>query len=52
MDPDNVLFEKHRSRLFGLAYRMLGAPADAEDEARKGTRNYFCLKRNRPLIRY
>jgi RNA polymerase sigma-70 factor (ECF subfamily) len=28
---DTVLFEKHRSRLFGLAYRMLGTPADAED---------------------
>jgi len=24
-------FEKHRSRLFGLAYRMLGSAADAED---------------------
>ena len=28
---DTALFEQHRSRLFGLAYRMLGAPADAED---------------------
>jgi len=26
-----TLFEQHRSRLFGLAYRMLGTPADAED---------------------
>jgi RNA polymerase sigma-70 factor (ECF subfamily) len=24
-------FERHRRRLFGLAYRMLGSPADAED---------------------
>lgn len=31
MDPETVLFEQHRSRLFGLAYRMLGTPADAED---------------------
>lgn len=31
MDPDIALFEQHRSRLFGLAYRMLGTPADAED---------------------
>ncbi|TWI04634.1 RNA polymerase sigma-70 factor (ECF subfamily) [Luteimonas cucumeris] len=30
MDP-TALFEHHRSRLFGLAYRMLGTPADAED---------------------
>ena len=28
---DTALFEQHRSRLFGLAYRMLGTPADAED---------------------
>jgi len=28
---DTGLFEQHRSRLFGLAYRMLGTPADAED---------------------
>lgn len=28
---DTALFEGHRSRLFGLAYRMLGSPADAED---------------------
>lgn len=25
------LFQQHRQRLFGLAYRMLGTPADAED---------------------
>src|SRR5690242_1571199 len=25
------LFQQHRPRLFGLAYRMLGTPADAED---------------------
>ncbi|MGY0556975.1 MULTISPECIES: RNA polymerase sigma factor SigJ [unclassified Lysobacter] len=31
MDPTTALFEHHRSRLFGLAYRMLGTPADAED---------------------
>lgn len=31
MDPHTVLFERHRPRLFGLAYRMLGTPADAED---------------------
>ena len=31
MDRDTALFERHRSRLFGLAYRMLGTPADAED---------------------
>lgn len=31
MGPDTVLFDRHRSRLFGLAYRMLGTPADAED---------------------
>ncbi|MGQ4659580.1 RNA polymerase sigma factor SigJ [Lysobacter sp. F6437] len=31
MDPATSLFEHHRSRLFGLAYRMLGTPADAED---------------------
>ena len=31
MDPRTALFEQHRSRLFGLAYRMLGTPADAED---------------------
>ena len=31
MDPATALFEHHRSRLFGLAYRMLGTPADAED---------------------
>ena len=31
MEPETALFEQHRSRLFGLAYRMLGTPADAED---------------------
>ena len=31
MDPETDLFEQHRPRLFGLAYRMLGTPADAED---------------------
>jgi RNA polymerase sigma-70 factor (ECF subfamily) len=31
MDSRTDLFEHHRSRLFGLAYRMLGTPADAED---------------------
>jgi len=31
MDPQTTLFQQHRSRLFGLAYRMLGTPADAED---------------------
>ena len=28
---DTDLFQRHRNRLFGLAYRMLGTPADAED---------------------
>src|SRR6476661_7275795 len=31
MDPQTALFEHHRPRLFGLAYRMLGTQADAED---------------------
>jgi len=31
VDAATALFETHRSRLFGLAYRMLGTPADAED---------------------
>lgn len=31
MDSQTALFQQHRSRLFGLAYRMLGTPADAED---------------------
>lgn len=31
MDPQTVLFQQHRQRLFGLAYRMLGTPSDAED---------------------
>jgi RNA polymerase sigma factor (sigma-70 family) len=31
MDPHTELFQKHRPRLLGLAYRMLGTPADAED---------------------
>lgn len=31
MTPHTDPFEQHRSRLFGLAYRMLGTPADAED---------------------
>ncbi|WP_426688459.1 RNA polymerase sigma factor SigJ [Rhodanobacter ginsengiterrae] len=31
MDPQTALFQQHRSRLFGLAYRMLGTPVDAED---------------------
>ncbi len=29
--PENDLFEQHRARLFGLAYRMMGSVADAED---------------------
>jgi RNA polymerase sigma-70 factor (ECF subfamily) len=31
MEPKTDLFQQHRSRLFGLAYRMLGTPSDAED---------------------
>lgn len=31
MDPQTALFQQHRQRLFGLAYRMLGTPGDAED---------------------
>jgi RNA polymerase sigma-70 factor (ECF subfamily) len=31
VDPQTELFQQHRPRLFGLAYRMLGTPADAED---------------------
>ncbi|AXK72140.1 RNA polymerase sigma factor SigJ [Lysobacter sp. TY2-98] len=31
MDRATQLFQHHRPRLFGLAYRMLGTPADAED---------------------
>lgn len=31
MEIDTDLFQQHRPRLFGLAYRMLGVPADAED---------------------
>lgn len=29
--PDPSVFERHRARLFGIAYRMLGSVADAED---------------------
>lgn len=31
MDAPTQLFQQHRPRLFGLAYRMLGTPSDAED---------------------
>ncbi len=31
MDPAEAQFDALRGRLFGLAYRMLGSPADAED---------------------
>ena len=31
MDSQTELFQQHRPRLFGLAYRMLGTSADAED---------------------
>jgi RNA polymerase sigma-70 factor, ECF subfamily len=31
MDTRTQIFERHRPRLFGLAYRMLGSRADAED---------------------
>ncbi|BDU20960.1 RNA polymerase sigma factor SigJ [Dyella sp. GSA-30] len=31
MDAQTALFQQHRPRLFGLAYRMLGTPGDAED---------------------
>lgn len=31
VDSHTDLFQQYRQRLFGLAYRMLGAPADAED---------------------
>ena len=31
MDTPTALFQQHRPRLFGLAYRMLGTPSDAED---------------------
>jgi RNA polymerase sigma-70 factor (ECF subfamily) len=31
MDMTTLVFQQHRARLFGIAYRMLGAPADAED---------------------
>jgi len=31
VDTQTTQFQQHRPRLFGLAYRMLGTPADAED---------------------
>jgi RNA polymerase sigma-70 factor (ECF subfamily) len=31
MQPKTDIFERQRARLFGLAYRMLGSTADAED---------------------
>lgn len=31
VDLPTELFQQHRPRLFGLAYRMLGSPVDAED---------------------
>lgn len=31
MDAQTALFQQYRQRLFGLAYRMLGTPSDAED---------------------
>lgn len=31
MDTQTTVFQQHRPRLFGLAYRMLGTPSDAED---------------------
>jgi RNA polymerase sigma-70 factor (ECF subfamily) len=31
LDSNTDLFQQYRPRLFGLAYRMLGVPADAED---------------------
>ncbi len=31
MNPRAAEFERHRGRLFGIAYRMLGSRADAED---------------------
>jgi RNA polymerase sigma-70 factor (ECF subfamily) len=31
VSPRNVIFEQSRRRLFGIAYRMLGSKADAED---------------------
>lgn len=30
-DPALEEFEAHRARLFGIAYRMLGSAADADD---------------------
>jgi DNA-directed RNA polymerase specialized sigma24 family protein len=31
IDSRAVVFRGHRSRLYGIAYRMLGSKADAED---------------------
>jgi DNA-directed RNA polymerase specialized sigma24 family protein len=31
MDASADIFKRHRARLFGIAYRMLGSRADAED---------------------
>jgi len=31
MDPHTATFQQHRPRLLGVAYRMLGSRADAED---------------------
>lgn len=31
MDPSTAIFQRHRARLFGISYRMLGALEDAED---------------------
>jgi RNA polymerase sigma-70 factor (ECF subfamily) len=31
MDPRTATFQQHRPRLYGIAYRMLGSRADAED---------------------
>ena len=51
MSNPAATFEPHRRRLLGLAYRMLGSMADAEDAVQEAYLRWHAADRDREIGR-